>query len=491
MLELLLVIGIASVLVTGVIQIFNDFFERSINRRAGNHILKIQNSAEEFVAANFSDIWSTDVPNLGDITTFTVANLIAEGFLPDNYNPRNVFRQQSLILIRNIGTGFVGGQAVEVITVTQDEAGNDRAFANDRIVDAAIAAGPRVGVISNVSLGAGCCAGNIQSLYNEWSVVLADFAAELNITNHPDRGYLASYGTVSFSDTFNTDHLYRVEITGQPQVNRMETNLNMDQHHLAGVGVVTADNVSVGYEYNTATNTWTDRDATLTVLGANTGTGSFTPFALTVDQALVNNGNAQLDFKVIGDPTCQINAAGNIISSDGSANPATDCEVVGGDFVLSGDGSGTTTNDLLLNTLTIRSPDFSTDPASAGNMVARRVDIDALGAPKNIEANFDDVSVLGNTTTSDFSAFEVEFRGPEVNVDQIQTGSANFVGSTVTTRNLIAGKVRNVATTNLQDTAIENAIENSRGLNAGSMNISDQFFIGDLDRCDSGCTPVP
>ncbi|GEM_PF-2272962 len=520
LLELLLVITVSALLTTIVIQIFNDFTQRSVNRRAGNHILKIQSSAEEYVAANFTDLWTNNIPNLGDIDEITIPDMIAEGFLPDNYRANNVFRQNTKILIRNGGVGFTGGQAVEVLTVTEDTAdGVDRSWANERVMDAARSAGPKVGVIVNAVIGDGttCCAGSIQSLFGEWSIPLADFAAEFNRTDNPDRGYLAAYGRVAFSDTFNNDYLYRVSIPGQPQVNQMQTNLDMDNNVINGVGVISADNISVGYIYNNATNTWVDQGASLTISGSNTGTGSFTPFALTVDQAMEVAGASKFDFRVIGDASCLITTqdnlpiagipAGSVVSVDGSANPATDCEIVGGDFLISGDGTGATTNDFTATRVRVSASDLTAAGSTRSNVVARTVDIVnlssftydaagnpvdvAVGAPKQIEANFNTVMVNENATTDEFSAFEVQFLGPQFTLDRLQTGSANMVGSNVEAANIVAGRIVGANTTNFADVNVENAVSSTAGVTSNSINASDQFFIGNRTRCDNGCDPIP
>lgn len=520
LLELLLVIGVSSALTMVAIQVFNDFTERSINRRAGNHILKIQSSAEEFVAANFTDLWDNNIPATGDIDQIDLADLIGEGFLPEDYRSINVFRQNTRILIRNAGDGFTGGRTIEVLSVTEDtDDGVDRSWSNERIIDAARGAGPKVGVIVNTTTGPGCCAGNIQSLFGEWSVPLADFVAEFNYTNDPNRGYLASYGRVAFSQTFNGDYLYRVEIPGQPQVNQMETNLDMTQNVLNGVGVVTADNIGVGYSYDTATGAWVgDNTASIEISGSNTGTGSFTPFALTVDQSISVTNRTSLGFRVLGDPSCLLTTqdnlpiagipAGSVISVDGSANPATDCEIVGGDFLLRGDDTAAGSADLAANRVMVYATDFGAAGAPSSNVVAREIGFESLsafeyvaagdninnvaaGVTKNIEADFNIVTVNENASTDEFSAFDADFRGANFTADQLQTGSANIQGSNVEAANIVAGQIRNVETTNFGETRVENAISSTRGVNSNSLYASDQFFIGTRTRCDTGCDPIP
>lgn len=519
LLELLLVVGVSSALIMIAIQIFNDFTERSANRRAANHILKIQSSAEEFVAANFTDLWTNDIPNTGDIAEITMADLIGEGFLPDDYRSINVFRQNTRILIRNVGDGFTGGRTIEVLSVTEDtDDGTDRSYPNPRILDAARGGGPKVGVIVNTAIGASCCAGNIQSLNNEWSVPLADFQTSFNYTNDPNRGYLAAYGRVAFSQTFNGDYLYRVEIPGQPQVNQMETNLDMTSNVINGVGVVTADNIGVGYRYDSATGVWVANNAaTLEVSGSNTGTGSFTPFALTVDQSITVNNRTSLGFRVIGDASCLLTTqdnlpiagipAGSVVSVDGSANPATDCEIVGGDFLLRGDDTAAGSADLAANRIDVYSTDFAAAGGTPSNVVARNVDITTLsaftyaagpdnvtdvpaGTPKNIEADFTTVTVRENARTDEFSAFEADFRGTNFTADELQTGSANMENSNVEAANIVAGRVRNVETTNFGETRVENAISSTRGVVSNSIRASDQYFIGNRTRCDTGCDPI-
>jgi type II secretory pathway pseudopilin PulG len=492
LLELLLVVGIAAFMMAVVVELFDNFAQRSQARRAGNHILTIQNSAEEYVAANFNALWDTLIPNLNDTAIVPIADLEDDGFLPVDYKTRNALRQESKILIRNLGNGFSGGRVIEVLSVTENTAdGTDRSYANERIIDAAGAAGPKAGVIINATIGTnGCCAGRIQSMGGEWQVDLADFDSLLNHTVNSNRGYLAAYGRISFNDTFNLDYLYRTEIPAQPQINTMETNILMSGNEVQNVGVITADNVGIGYRFDPGSGSWVDEDGNLEILGQSAGAGSLTPFALSVDQALEVNGETKLNFRAIGDTSCEINAAGSVIAG-GGINPATDCEIAGGDFVLAGDTTGATTDDLTINRLAViaRNPAATSD--FRGVFIAREVNLRAFGGSegpnftfngdpggsKDIRANFEEVSVGADAFTDDFSAFDVELRGSNADFTRLQTGSANLEGSQVNSQNLIAGKITQPATTQLQNTNVEANIQSTRGVNASELRSTNQMFI--------------
>ena len=483
LIELLLVVMVSAALVTVTIQLFDDFTERSVNRRAANEIVSLQNSAEEYVSANFTDLFLNEVPILNDVATITTADMIAEGFLPAGYDSRTSFRQNMRVMIRNVGTGFTNGDTIEVVTVSEDIApGVNSGRGNERILDAARAGGPKIGVIVNTNIGAVCCVGNIQSVYGEWSVPLADYVAEFNRTDDPDRGYLAAYGRVSFTNTFNGDYLYRVAIPEQPQVNRMEADIDMNRNTINGVGVLTADSVSAGFDYDAVTNAWNPvaGSGNISVNGSNTGTGSFTPFALTIDQAINIDGNTTLGFRATGDPSCTIDAAGNVV---GPANPAVDCDIVGGDFSITGDDTGATTNDLIAGGLNMVSGDL-TNP---GSLISNQTDIDVLGASKAIATNFETVDILNNATTDNFNAFDVDFSGSSVTFDTLQTGSANIQNSTINAGTLTVGNVLNLETADFGSVAVQGNMESSSGLNAPNVNASNNFIIGDLNTCTTGC----
>lgn len=472
--ELLLVIGVSAGLVMVTIQLFNDFAQKQTNRMVGQHILQLQNAAEEYVSANFTDLWTHVIPNLNDTAEITPATLSAAGFLPTSYVARNALKQAVTSYVRNVGGGFTGGDTIEVVSFSEDWGGNDVARPNGRIIDAAISAGPKVGVIIETDTGPDCCEGNIQSYSGLWSVPIGTYGGNWTVTaNRPDRGYIAAYGRVAYSNTFNGDYLYRVAITGQPELNRMETNLDMDNNDISGVGVATADNMSVGYSYDPERAVWqTAGTGNSTIRGQGLGSGNYTPFGLTVDNALqANEAGTASTFGFRNATGCTIDGSGTVTGN------ATAC--AGGDLIIN---NGT----LDLATLTLDSN--AGTPSFFG---ANIMNVDNLGAT-NFTANFTNTSVMGATTTTDLTAFTLTAypaaaAGTTFDSDNLQTSAAAF-GNSISANSLIAGEITNVNTLDVTGRAVvEGDVQSTGTLTTNNLTATSKFLIDNMTNCNSGC----
>lgn len=489
--ELLMVVAISVVLATTTVQTFDYFTKREVNVLASQQILQVQNAGEEYVSANFTDILNTDIPAVGDVARINTNVLAAAGFLPANFNNVNTFKQATALFVRNAGNNFTGGDTIEVIAISENQGGQDSAFPAQRIIDAAVSAGSKAGVVINLDTGPNCCEGAIQSYNGAWSLPLNTLTAGVTggnanwtaVAARPDRGYLAAYGRVSFSNTFNGDYLYRVAIDGQPELNRMETNIDMANNDINGVGVVAADNVTVGYAYDPATGLYSDRvvggagTGNFLIQGRRTGTGNFTPFALSVDDALqADNGTSTFGFRNVPG-ACEVDAAGNVTVGNSTA-------CAGGDLVMN---NGT----LTLNRLTLGSGIADgTTPSFFGarNMTVQNIN----GANRNFTANFDDgddgtfddVRVTTTTTTTDLTAFTLDASvAGNFNTPTLQASGARFQ-SNVTAEKVVIGEATNIG--ELQTTGnaqVEGDLQSSGNLDARNLIASETMLIQNMNSC--------
>jgi prepilin-type N-terminal cleavage/methylation domain-containing protein len=489
--ELLLVVAISAVLIMTTIQTFDFFTKREVNVLAAQHILQVQNAGEEYVSANFTDILTNDVPAVGDVARINTNVLAAAGFLPVGFDNANAFKQLTTLFVRNAGTNFTGGATLEVITVSENRAAQDNAFPAQRVVDAATSAGSKVGVVVDLDTGANCCENAIQSYNGSWSLPLTVLTVDADIppawtavAARPQRGYLAAYGRIAFSNTFNGDYLYRVAIDGQPELNRMETNIDMANNDINGVGVAAADNLTVGYAYDPATGLYSDRvvggagTGNFLIQGRRTGTGNFTPFALSVDNALqAEDGTSTFGFRNVPG-ACEVDAAGNVVVGNSTA-------CAGGDLVMN-NGS------LQLNRLTLGSGIASgTTPSFFG---ARNMTVngDINNANRNFTANFDDgdpntfddVTVNFTTTTNDLTAFTMDTSAAGTfDTPNLQASGARFQNN-VTAEKVVIGEATNIGT--LQTTGnsrVEGDLESSGNLNARNIIASETMLIRNMNSC--------
>lgn len=331
LLEVLLVVGVMSVFVTGAAQIFDDWFKRSINQKVASEILELQDAAEQYAKLNHEYILNDNVSDVGDIAELNIADLIDGGFLATNYRARNSFGQSMRVIVRNVNDSTIGGVALEVLTVSDDWGGNDSRMANGRIFDAAVAGGPRMGIISAADLGDNCCDGNIQSIHGEWVVDLSDFTSVYNRTPDIDRGgYMAAYGRVSLNDDIDDRYLYRVEVEGRDHLNRMMTNMDLNANDIVNAGTVVSDNMAVQGNVE---------------LSGNETNGFASPYVLSVSNNFLSDslnirrdGDSKGDLIVQGDDdnaTADLSVTGNfnmsatngnVVTTRGNVNTVTNME---------------------------------------------------------------------------------------------------------------------------------------------------------------------
>lgn len=496
LLELLLVIAITASLSLVIVQLFDDFAKKSVNRDVANHILRVQNAAEEYVAANFTDIWTNDIPNLNDIVELDiVADLVADGFLPNGFRRQNGFRQELVIFARNVGASS-GGDTIEVLTVGEDPAAGSRAFANERLLDAALAGGSRVGRTDNA-------AGTIRSEFGEWQVDLADFTPLFTYTGDNQNGYIAAYARVFASNSFNDQYLYRVGIAGRPDLNQMEIDLDMDQNAINAAGVVTVDSMAVGYNNYDPTNAnpWAGANTAvgnIEIRAQNGGAGNFTPFALSIDQSIEVQGAADVGFRVTDAAVgagCRIDAGGNVVANAGFP-PATSCQVEGGDLVLR-EMDAVGPSDLSIGQMNVVSTDgLATTPATVNVGIASVTDING----PNYTANFNTVTVNGATNTGDFNTFVLNAGatsgGPTVPIDvfdtqQLQTAGANWSGNTLIGADtlLVGDLTSNGQISNVGGLTVDGNMTTTGGLDSRTITATENLFIGNTTGCNAanGC----
>mgnify|MGYP000461564902 CR=1 FL=1 len=338
LLELLLSIGVLGLLLAGMYGIFNSWTERAINRQAATDMLRLRTAAHDYVLANF-DTFSADPPNI--FQEIDVDDMKPDNYLPSAYEPINAFRQQMRVFRRNLQVNkidtagnammdsfgnFIILTTIEVVVVSDNPPGDVVRAGNKRLIDAATAGGPAMGISADLVMPSMTFTNVVASVLNQWSVPRAALAAAgYAATPDTDGGYLATYDLVSSEFSDANDHwLYRVQIDGRPELNRMQTNLDMNANELQNTGTVIADKFLV--EGNAAFR------------GQAQGAAADTAQAMTVEQALRidTGGDVRLNMKT---PTagCSFSAAvdgGNrVLSGSG-------CAISGGEIQTVGEAGG-------------------------------------------------------------------------------------------------------------------------------------------------------
>jgi type II secretory pathway pseudopilin PulG len=501
LLELLLVVGISASIGLLVLSLLDDFTKRSVNRDVAGHLLRVHAAAEEYVLSNFTSIITSDIPTVGDVATINVVtDIAASGFLTAGFNPVNKFRQNVTVVVRNVGVSS-GGDTIEVLSVSEDRGVTSDAMTNERLLDAALSGGSKLGFTDHAS-------NTINSAYGEWSLNVPSFSAILNYRGTATTGYIAAYGRVSLDSTFNDQFLYRVSITGRPELNQMQTDIEMEQNALIGAGVILADQMAIGYDNYAPENAnpWAGANTATGNIALNaegTGSGNFAPFAMGIDQALNVAGTVDVGFR-ISDGTvganCSIDAAGNVVAVAGFT-PATDCIITGGNLNLREVAGAVITNPELSVTSLDISGNTSGTPSAVGLPTAINVNIAEMGEIQGSGAGyngmFNDVTVNGEANAGELNAFGLEAGSAtsliaNFDAEQIQTGSANFNGSNLQgADSAVVGVLNLQAGANIQsgDFGIAGNMDVNRGLTSDRMTARQQLFFQNVTGCDitNGC----
>lgn len=432
LLEVLMVVGLMTVLATGAAQLFDDWFKKSVNRKVAAEMTDLHDAAERFVILNMERILDDYIPNENDVAEIDVDELIDRDFLPADFVSRNSFNQEMRIVIRNAGDDTVKGTAVEVLVLGDDRNNRDSRMHDTRLFDAALSGGPKLGLISAMNMGPNCCNGNIQSAYGEWSVPLSDFSSVYNRV--PDinyGGYMASYGRVSMSDTNNQDYLYRVEMPNHPHLNRMMTNMDMNHYDIVNAGVVVSDNMSVRNN--------------VTIKG-NASTGAVSPYVLAVGN---NFSGSSMNVTSEGE------RKGELIVYGDADNNTFDFEIVNG-LTMSGSGGAVVTTSAQVGTVT-----------------------------KMGEGVFETLNVNGGQFhAGDLVAVTTQVFG-SVHTNFLQTAGAN-VGS-INAPHAVVGVGNVTGTTTFNGETLSQSIEGKSAVSAGSVRATNVYAIENMSRCETGC----
>lgn len=416
LLELLLVIVVMALLMTGAIQIFNDWIEKSTNRTAVRQMLMVQNAAEEYVTANFSTILTT-IPNNGNATALPYATLRSSGYLPQNFPTHNIFRQPFAVVLINGGVTDQG-DIIQVLSVTTDDS-EDRRVPETRLLDASLAGGPSIGMYSVTTAGA------IRSSYGEWSVDQLSIQTVYNPSTPDNRngGYLAAYGQVSVDDVTRSDYLYRVPMFDSAgnrlyQLNRMATDLDMGGHVMQSAAAMSVDQMRVEGE--------------MVIEGENITTAGFNPYALSVDEVFSVAGNDSrigYAFSEDSDSNCRfVTIAGEVRVDDALVGPGGTCLVVGGQMTVHGD-----TDDLTADVIV---PTMTVDGDTVGGIA------NIQNTPTFGEAQFD--AVNANTINAGRMVSDrIISTGTSIATQEIRSGnSATFSSVNLTSGNMVAGNLQ-------------------------------------------------
>lgn len=187
-----------------------------------NHLLVVTRAARQYVNRHQDTLLVQASPSAGP--SITVENLVNEGFLPDGFQPRNAWLQEYEVHVRQPQTGTL--QAI-VITTGGRTNETDK-FRNVVVPGAAALVGGAGGHIP-MSILPGQSENMLQGAGNGWTLDLG----AVGIAS-PGAGHLGAVSSYD-SSALGQDFLYRVAVPGQPELNAMQTTLDMTDHAIRNV----------------------------------------------------------------------------------------------------------------------------------------------------------------------------------------------------------------------------------------------------------------
>ena len=156
--------------------------------------------------------------------TITVPMLVNTGFLPAGFGQTNPYQQTWEVQVLQPSPGDL-----QALVLSQGG------------VPIQPAETPRIGAEEGGSGGSVQANGTAQGSFGSWQVSLADYT-------NPGVGHVASL--IDYSNgQLQSDYLYRTAVPGEPQLNTMQTNLDMGTNNITN-----AQNVSANGTLGTGTN---------------------------------------------------------------------------------------------------------------------------------------------------------------------------------------------------------------------------------------------
>ncbi len=209
-----------------VIAIVAKFVSRSSTiiqqRAAATHLMQISRAANEYLLVKRDSLIGTVGVATGP--TVTVEDLIEAECLPEGFGSRNVWAQDYLIYIRAPRPD----ELMAITLTTGGTDGDDGKFAATVVPGAAALAGGAAGFIPS-GIIPGQPQDILRGVFGGYAIALADYAIP-----NPGPGHLGALSAYESSAAFK-DYLYRIAVPGHPELNAMQTELDMTDHAIRGI----------------------------------------------------------------------------------------------------------------------------------------------------------------------------------------------------------------------------------------------------------------
>jgi len=232
-LETMIVLMIATLAAAGAAQIWMRYLDRQSNQAASEQMSLVADAAAKYIKDNYAAVLGQASPSAPAV--ITLAMLRNTQYLPTNFADQNAYGQDYRVLA-------LAPTANKLQTLVLTRNGDP---INDLyMIDIAKQIGAQGGYVSslNTSIATGSFGG--------WSTALAPYGGS------PGAGHLAA--ALFFEDgAMVNDYLYRNAVPGQPNLNKMNTAIDMGTNNLNNAGAINAVTANVSGNANVAGETYT------------------------------------------------------------------------------------------------------------------------------------------------------------------------------------------------------------------------------------------
>ena len=203
--------------------VWHSGFLETQKRQAADHLVMVNRAGAGYVRKHQTTLLTQATPNSGPV--ISVAELVNDGLLPDGFRDRNVWGQRYQIYIRQPRP-----KNIQAVVLTTGGRGHDAgsSFGTAVVPGAAALLGGPGGFVPTGDIP-GQAAGTLHGAGGGWVVSLGG----LGIPS-PGAGHLGALSTFDPS-SLGQDQLYRVAVPGHPELNQMQTELDMTDHAIRGV----------------------------------------------------------------------------------------------------------------------------------------------------------------------------------------------------------------------------------------------------------------
>lgn len=188
-------------------------------RAIADHLSRVVTASHGYMAKHYDTLFTTATPTTG--ASISIDTLRTENFLPEGFSDTNGWGQEYTLYIRKPSVDELQG-----IVLTSGGRGhntNDPHFGNVLVPATAATAGGFAGFIPTGHIG-GQSSAELRGSYSGWVLSLAGQGLPNVGAGH--LGALVSLDQASIGKDF----LYRVKVSGHPELNAMSTELDMTDH---------------------------------------------------------------------------------------------------------------------------------------------------------------------------------------------------------------------------------------------------------------------